>query len=147
MSSFTPINRQPQQSQSSYLSFNDMLNPVSEQIQSTSSSSAMAQPTTKKYLCAVEGCGKGYGQNIHLKRHEDSAHNNIRKFCPKDDCNRSFSDETTLKRHINKDHENLMYICPIENQSFTKPTGFNDHIKRKHPNEKFDSSTNYLQKV
>jgi len=134
MSSFTPINRQPQQSQSSYLSFNDMLNPVSEQIQSTSSSSAMAQPTTKKYLCAVEGCGKGYGSTSRLRRHTKSIHENITYSCREVGCGKSYNRLENLNRHIQTNHIGARYYCPAEGceKNYSDPSSVNTHVKTKH---------------
>ena len=103
MSSFTPINNQ-----NSLPSFQQMeragwnLSNVSDNQSSTTS--AMAQPTVKKYLCTVENCGKGFKYPKDLRRHMTTHTGEKNYLCDIGECDKAFTRQDNLDRHKNNDH-------------------------------------------
>lgn len=93
----------------------------------------------RNYPC--EHCSKKYKHKSHLTRHVEATHLNVRHECEFPGCNAIFTTSWSLKMHKfahSTEKSQLPYQCDVCKCGFQRRDKWLKHLKKSHPNHKFD---------
>ena len=87
------------------------------------------------FSCPHDNCEKSYGKNDNLRKHIESAHDNVVYSCDK--CDKIYSHMQRLQSHNESVHEGKMFSCEQCEKSFSRKDNLKVHIEGNHGDQKY----------